>query len=76
MGQFSVKIWGPTGSVLNANQHTVYSQQIREGKAPNEGRDFSYSEQRQMLMIAEQITGMKPDDLLLLVGNQNLLKVK
>jgi type IV secretion system protein VirD4 len=55
---------------------TVYSQQIREGKAPNEGRDFSYSEQRQKLMTAEQITGMQADDLLLLVGNRNPLKAK
>ena len=57
-------------------ESTVYSQQIREGKAPNEGRDFSYSEQRQKLMTAEQITGMKADDLLLLVGNRNPLKAK
>ena len=57
-------------------ESTVYSQQIREGKAPNEGRDFSYSEQRQKLMTADQITGMKADDLLLLVGNRNPLKAK
>ena len=57
-------------------ESTVYSQQIREGKAPNEGRDFSYSEQRQKLMTAEQITGMKADDLLLLVGNRSPLKAK
>lgn len=57
-------------------ESTVYSQQIREGKTPNEGRDFSYSEQRQKLMTAEQITGMKADDLLLLVGNRNPLKAK
>jgi type IV secretion system protein VirD4 len=57
-------------------ESTVYSQQIREGKAPNEGRDFSYSEQRQKLMTAEQIIGMKADDLLLLVGNRNPLRAK
>ena len=57
-------------------ESTVYSQQIREAKAPHEGRDFSYSEQRQKLMTAEQITGMKADDLLLLVGNRNPLKAK
>jgi type IV secretion system protein VirD4 len=57
-------------------ESTVYSQQIREGKALKEGRDFSYSEQRQKLMTAEQITGMKADDLLLLVGNRNPLKAK
>lgn len=57
-------------------ESTVYSQQIREGKAQREGRDFSYSEQRQKLMTAEQIIGMKADDLLLLVGNRNPLKAK
>ena len=57
-------------------ESTVYSQQIREGKAPNEGRDFSYSEQRKKLMTAEQITGMKADELLLLVGNRNPLRAK
>ncbi len=57
-------------------ESTVYSQQIREGKAPNEGRDFSYSEQRQKLMTAEQIIGMKADELLLLVGNRSPLKAK
>jgi len=57
-------------------ESTVYSQQIREGKAPNEGWDFSYSEQRQKLMTVEQIIGMKADDLLLLVGNRNPLRAK
>jgi type IV secretion system protein VirD4 len=57
-------------------ESTVYSQQIREGKAPNYARDFSYSEQRQRLMTAEQITGIKADDLLLLEGNRNPLKAK
>ncbi|MGR3704071.1 type IV secretory system conjugative DNA transfer family protein [Sulfitobacter sp.] len=57
-------------------ESTVYSQQVREGKAPNEGRDFSYSEQRQKLMTAEQITGMQADELLLFVGNRNPLKAK
>ncbi|MCB5411963.1 type IV secretory system conjugative DNA transfer family protein [Pseudogemmobacter faecipullorum] len=55
-------------------ESTVYSQQVREGKAPGDGRDFSYSEQRQKLMTAEQIMGMKADELLLLVGNRNPLK--
>lgn len=55
---------------------TVYSQQVREGKAPNEGRDFSYSEQRQKLMVAEQIMGMQADEVLLLVGNRSPLKAK
>lgn len=40
------------------------------------GLDFSYSEQRQKLMTAEQVTGMKADDLLLLVVNRNPLKAK
>tara|TARA_R100001369_G_scaffold85453_2_gene119161 strand:+ start:2612 stop:4456 length:1845 start_codon:yes stop_codon:yes gene_type:complete len=57
-------------------ENTVYSQQIREGKAPAEGRDLSYSEQSQKLMTAEQIMGMKADDLLLLVGNRSPLKAK
>lgn len=55
-------------------ESTVYSQQIREGKAPNEAGDFSYSEQRQKIMTPEQIMGMKADELLLLVGNRNPLK--
>ncbi len=45
-------------------------------KAPNEGRDFSYSEQRQKRMAAEQITGMQADELLLSVGNRNPLRAK
>lgn len=57
-------------------ESTVYSQQIREGKAPNEGRDLSYSEQRQKLMTGDQIMGMNTDELLLLVGNRNPLKAK
>ena len=57
-------------------ESTVYSQQISEGKAPNEGRDLSYSEQRQKLMTGDQIMGMQPDDLLLLVGNRSPLKAK
>ena len=57
-------------------ESTVYSQQISEGKSANEGRDFSYSEQSQKLMTAEQIMGMKADDLLLLVGNRSPLKAK
>ena len=56
--------------------NTVYSQQVREAKTMNEKRDFSYSEQRQKLMTAEQIMGMKTDELLLLIGNRNPLKAK
>lgn len=56
--------------------NTVYSQQIREAKTMNEKRDFSYSEQRQKIMTAEQIMGMKADELLLLVGNRSPLKAK
>ncbi|QVQ38614.1 type IV secretory system conjugative DNA transfer family protein (plasmid) [Pseudochrobactrum algeriensis] len=56
--------------------NTVYSQQIREAKTINEKRDVSYSEQRQKIMTAEQIMGMKTDELLLLVGNRNPLKAK
>ncbi|TJZ89048.1 type IV secretory system conjugative DNA transfer family protein [Paracoccus gahaiensis] len=57
-------------------ENTVYSQQIREGKAANEGRDLSYSEQRQKLMTPEQILGMKADELLLMVGNRSPLRTK
>lgn len=57
-------------------ESTVYSQQISEKRAAHEGRDFSYSEQRQKLMTAEQITGMQADELLLLVGNRNPLRAK
>lgn len=57
-------------------ENTVYSQQIREAKTINDKRDFSYSEQRQKLMTAEQIMGMKADELLLLVGNRSPLKAK
>lgn len=57
-------------------ENTVYSQQIREAKMMNGKRDFSYSEQRQKIMTAEQIMGMKADELLLLVGNRNPLKAK
>jgi type IV secretion system protein VirD4 len=57
-------------------ENTVYSQQISEGKSANEGRDFSYSEQSQKLMTAEQVMGMKADELLLLVGNRNPLRAK
>ncbi|MCI5042527.1 MAG: type IV secretory system conjugative DNA transfer family protein [Donghicola eburneus] len=64
--------WG----ARHLGESTVYSQQIREGKVPNDGLDFSYSEQRQKLMAAEQIVKMKADDLLLFVGNRNRLKAK
>lgn len=57
-------------------ENTVYSQQISEGKSVHEGRDFSYSEQSQKLMTAEQVMVMKADELLLFVGNRNPLKAK
>ncbi|MGR3609163.1 MAG: type IV secretory system conjugative DNA transfer family protein [Sulfitobacter sp.] len=57
-------------------ESTVYSKQIREGKAPNEAGNPSYSEQRQKIMTPEQIVGMKADELLILVGNRNPLKAK
>ena len=60
----------------HVGESTVYSQQIREGKAVNEGRDFSYSEQRQKLMTAEQIIGMAADEQLVFVGNHKPLKAK
>ena len=55
---------------------TVYSQQIREGKTAADGRDFSYSEQSQKLMTADQVMGMKANELLLLVGNRGPLRAK
>lgn len=57
-------------------ESTVYSQQIKEDRQPNGGRDYSYAEQRQKLMTADQITEMKADELLLLVGNRSPLKAK
>lgn len=57
-------------------ENTVYSQQIREAKTINEKRDFSYSEQRQKIMTAEQIMEMRADELLLLIGNRSPLKAK
>ncbi len=60
--------------ILSKEWEHLISQQIREGKAPNEGQDFSYSEQRQKLMTAEQSAGMELGDLLQLVGNRNPLK--
>lgn len=57
-------------------ENTVYSQQIREGKAAHEGRDLSYSEQRQKLMTPDQIMSMNVDELLLLVGNRSPLRAK
>lgn len=55
---------------------TVYSQQIKEDREPLGGRDYSYSEQRQKLMSADQIMDMSADDLLLLVGNRAPLRAK
>lgn len=57
-------------------ESTIYSQQIKEDSAPRGGRDFSYAEQRQKLMTADQIMGMQPDELLLLVGNRSPLRAK
>ena len=55
---------------------TIYSQQIKEDRSLTSRGDLSYAEQRQKLMTAEQIMGMKPDELLLLVGNRSPLKAK
>jgi len=55
---------------------TVYSQQIKEDPGPTGRRDFSYSEQRQKLMTAQQIMDMSADEVLLLVGNRGPLKAK
>ena len=63
-------------SARHLGENTVYSQQISEGKSVHEGRDFSYSEQSQKLMTAEQVMGMKADELLLLVGNRSPLRAK
>lgn len=62
--------------VRHLGDSTVYSQQIREGKTPGEGRDFSYSEQRQKLMTADQILNMDPDEVLLLIGNKKPLQAR
>jgi type IV secretion system protein VirD4 len=63
-------------SARHLGENTVYSQQISEGKSVHEGRDFSHSEQSQKLMTAEQVMGMKVDELLLLVGNRSPLRAK
>jgi len=60
----------------HVGESTVYSQQIREPKISTEVRDLSYAEQSQKLMTAQQIMGMKPDEVLLLVGNRSPLKAK
>lgn len=57
-------------------ESTVYSQQVRVGKGPNDGQDLSYSEQRQRLMTGDQILQMGADEALLLVGNHHPLKAK
>jgi type IV secretion system protein VirD4 len=62
--------------VRHLGDSTVYSQQIREAKIASEGRDFSYSEQKQVLMTAQQVLEMPSDELLLLVGNRKPLKAK
>lgn len=61
-------------AVRHIGDSTVYSQQIREGKTSSDGRDFSYAEQRQKLITAEQIMEMSADEVLLLVGNRRPLK--
>jgi type IV secretion system protein VirD4 len=63
-------------AVRHLGEGTVYSQQIREGKTSSEGRDLSYSEQRQKLMTPEQITEMKTDEVLVLIGNRKPLRAK
>lgn len=63
-------------AVRHLGESTVYSQQIREGKTASDGRDFSYSEQRQKLMTPEQITEMNTDEVLILIGNRKPLKAK
>lgn len=55
---------------------TVYSQQIKEDRDPLGGRDYSYAEQSQKLMTADQIRTMGAEDVLLLVGNRAPLKAK
>ncbi|WP_299822666.1 type IV secretory system conjugative DNA transfer family protein [uncultured Jannaschia sp.] len=57
-------------------ENTVYSQQRKEPSKAFERQDLSYSEQRTCLMTAEQIMGMKADELLLLVGNRSPLKAR
>lgn len=55
---------------------TVYSQQIKEDRDPIGGRDYSYAEQSQKLMMADQIRLMGSEEMLLLVGNRAPLKAK
>ena len=55
---------------------TVYSQQIKEDRSLTNRGDLSYAEQRQKLMTGQQIMDMKPDELLLLVGNRSPLRAK
>ena len=57
-------------------ERTVFSQQVREGKAPVDRRELSYSEQRQKLMTAEEILAMKSDEVLLLTRNKGALLAK
>lgn len=63
-------------AVRHLGEGTVYSQQIREAKAPIDSPDYSYSEQRQKLMTPEQIINMKTDDVLLMIGNHSPLIAK
>ena len=63
-------------AVRHLGDNTVYSRQIREGKSASDGRDFSYSEQKQKLMTAQEMSEMPSDELLLLVGNRKPLKAK
>ena len=57
-------------------ESTVYSQQRKEPAKPFERRDLSYSEQRDKLMTADRIMGMKAEEVLLLVGNRSPLKTR
>ncbi|MGB3796381.1 MAG: type IV secretory system conjugative DNA transfer family protein [Alteraurantiacibacter sp.] len=63
-------------AVRHLGDNTVYSQQVREGKSATNGRDFSYSEQKQKLMSPQEMSEMPSDELLLLVGNRKPLKAK
>lgn len=73
---FNTDIKTAEWAMRHLGESTVYSQQIKEDRQPNGGRDYSYAEQRQKLMTADQITEMKADELLLLVGNRSPLKAK
>ena len=60
----------------HSGEKTIYSQQIREKRLLIEKNDLSYSEQRQKLLTPDQILSLKPDEVLLLIGNQSPLITK